>query len=476
MNVRRNLWFPLLALVAMGVSGCDSGSSGGSCGDGVVQTVEECDDGPANSDTAADACRTDCIAPGCGDAVVDSAEGCDDGADNSNVAIDACRTDCTPAGCGDNVVDTGEGCDPPAGAGCDDDCQVIPICGNGTVEGTEGCDDGAGNSNMLADACRTDCVPHSCGDNVVDTAEQCDPPDGGVTCDASCFYSYDCGDGSVDGIEECDCGTDPGDLPMGCTGINSDMLPDACRTNCMVASCGDGVLDVGEGCEPPDGTTCDQFCIRILQPIGGPCAADLDCQSNFCGDEPGFANPQGSCIDFCDINPCAAGARCTTISLSPLLQLCYPGCTQQSDCRPGYSCFDGLSTAGAVCSPDCTANSQCAGGACNVYTGYCGTDLGLLRDGAACTLDGDCESGNCIEEGTPGISPSFPGGYCSSLCNTSANTCPTGETCSSIFAPVAHQLGLCLADCTASTECRQAEGYTCQANPFPPVAGTVCAP
>lgn len=50
------------------------------CGDGRVQTGEDCDDGPANSDSAPDACRTDCAAPRCGDAVVDAGEDCDDGA------------------------------------------------------------------------------------------------------------------------------------------------------------------------------------------------------------------------------------------------------------------------------------------------------------------------------------------------------------------------------------------------------------
>lgn len=49
------------------------------CGDGVVNGIEECDNGASNSDTAADACRVRCELPHCGDAVVDSGEACDDG-------------------------------------------------------------------------------------------------------------------------------------------------------------------------------------------------------------------------------------------------------------------------------------------------------------------------------------------------------------------------------------------------------------
>ena len=44
------------------------------CGDGVLQSAEECDDGAANSDTDPDACRTDCRHARCGDGVVDTAE------------------------------------------------------------------------------------------------------------------------------------------------------------------------------------------------------------------------------------------------------------------------------------------------------------------------------------------------------------------------------------------------------------------
>lgn len=49
------------------------------CGDGVVDPGEACDDGDANSDTAPDACRTDCTLPRCGDGVADMGEACDDG-------------------------------------------------------------------------------------------------------------------------------------------------------------------------------------------------------------------------------------------------------------------------------------------------------------------------------------------------------------------------------------------------------------
>jgi hypothetical protein len=47
------------------------------CGNGRIDPGEQCDDGPGNSDTAPDACRTDCTLARCGDGVIDSGETCD---------------------------------------------------------------------------------------------------------------------------------------------------------------------------------------------------------------------------------------------------------------------------------------------------------------------------------------------------------------------------------------------------------------
>ena len=55
-----------------------------SCGDGVIDTDEGCDDGANNSDTDANACRIDCLVSSCGDGVVDTGEGCDNGDSNSD--------------------------------------------------------------------------------------------------------------------------------------------------------------------------------------------------------------------------------------------------------------------------------------------------------------------------------------------------------------------------------------------------------
>jgi hypothetical protein len=110
---------------------------GPTCGDGHIDPGETCDDGPANSDTTPDACRTDCTPARCGDAVIDTGETCDDGPANSDTTPDACRTDCTPAGCGDGIVDTGEDCDGTSG--------FCIACVLGAPTGWVECTDSSGN-------------------------------------------------------------------------------------------------------------------------------------------------------------------------------------------------------------------------------------------------------------------------------------------------------------------------------------------
>lgn len=140
MSIRNTRPFFALALLAVAVGCGDNGSGSGSenpppppppleeCGNGVVDPGEECDDGDANSDEAADACRTTCVMPTCGDAVVDSGEECDDGEGNSDVTADACRPSCVAATCGDAVVDSGEHCDLGAANSDVSDSECFTDC------------------------------------------------------------------------------------------------------------------------------------------------------------------------------------------------------------------------------------------------------------------------------------------------------------------------------------------------------------
>lgn len=169
------------------------------CGDGVVEPpCERCDQGPANSDSTPNACRTGCYFPSCGDGVLDFNEDCDDG----------------------NTL----GCD-----GCDTHCHLEEgwICGDGVLstDCDEQCDDGPGNDDSTPDACRTSCRLASCGDGVLDDGEGCD--DGNLTscdgCSDACVPEpgLTCGDGIPELLcgEECDDGN----------GVDGDGCTEPCK-------------------------------------------------------------------------------------------------------------------------------------------------------------------------------------------------------------------------------------------------------
>ncbi len=102
------------------------------CGDGVIATGEECDDGAANNDTAYGGCRTDCrFGSFCGDGVTDPGfEACDNGRSNQGVYGDmsSCAPGCVlPHFCGDGIIDSayGETCDDfGESASCTAGCKL----------------------------------------------------------------------------------------------------------------------------------------------------------------------------------------------------------------------------------------------------------------------------------------------------------------------------------------------------------------
>lgn len=125
-----------------------------SCGNGVKEEGEDCDDG---NDDDADACTNECKkTPVCGDGILDEGEFCDDG---NTVYGDGCSPDCRSGGpsCGNGLLENDEACDDGnliPGDGCSPECTFEGDCGNGIVELNEECDDG--NEDDF-DGCSTEC-------------------------------------------------------------------------------------------------------------------------------------------------------------------------------------------------------------------------------------------------------------------------------------------------------------------------------
>ena len=90
---------------------------------------------------------TDSATSSCGNGILEPGEACDDG---NNLAGDGCTADClSDEVCGNGIVDPGEQCDwsPILCPGvepqtCNTSCQCVPLlrCGNGTLQAGEQCD------------------------------------------------------------------------------------------------------------------------------------------------------------------------------------------------------------------------------------------------------------------------------------------------------------------------------------------------
>ncbi len=160
------------------------------------------------------------------------------------------------------------------------------VCGDGAVSTTcEVCDAGAANSDVVPDACRSDCRPARCGDGVTDTGESCD--DGNLTACDGCnpFCESEAGTVCGDGV----------------------IAPPACGEQCD-----DGNVVAGDGCAPT--------CSVERAPGGGSPTTDcwaawhLENPSNVpLYDKHGFISAKQACRDNdagCDFDGGVAGS-CT---------------------------------------------------------------------------------------------------------------------------------------------------------------------
>ncbi len=225
----------LLALAALFFVACpaadqdlSSQQTQQACGDQVVDSGEECDDGEASA-----TCNADCTRAECGDGVlnINAGESCDD--DGESVS---CDSDCTAVVCGDGLVNVaaGESCDDEGeSVSCDSDCTAV-VCGDGLVNATAGesCDDEGESVN-----CDSDCTAVVCGDGLVNATagESCDDEvnDGSYDgCDTYCKMGPRCGDSVINGSELCD-GADVDGTE--CIDLGEDYSSGdlACATNCQ---------------------------------------------------------------------------------------------------------------------------------------------------------------------------------------------------------------------------------------------------
>jgi len=332
--------------------------------------------------------------------------------------------------------------------------QVIAVavsatCGDGFVnDPSEVCDDGNLNTG---DGCNTACLREvgepctgdtDCASNLCNVAAMppvCAPPVG-------------CGNGVLEAGEACDDGNNVnGD---GCTAAcqiedgnpctaNAECSSDVCDMTeapplCEPAgSCGNGVLDVPEGCDDGNTTTGDGCSNVCLLEDGEPCANDAQCESTICDTiESDACEPANSCGngaleagEACDDGNAEAGDGC---SAGCLFELGAGPCTDHAQCEssicdtvvsdtcePANSCGNGALEAGEACDDGnadagdgcdagcllelgagpCTDHAQCGSGVCNTMAAapVCAAPIGcgnsVLNDDEVCD-DGNLKHGD----------------------------------------------------------------------------------
>ncbi|MBL4635880.1 MAG: DUF4215 domain-containing protein, partial [Kofleriaceae bacterium] len=318
------------------------------CGNGTLEAGEGCDDG---NTTASDGCSSDCLIEN-GQLCNDDDQGAIGNASCDSAACDPGRNVCVPGGvCGNTILEPGEGCDDGNTAnddGCSSDCkierglpcnvdsagatgnlscetglcntgggnpgvcQVLPGCGNGVLEAGEGCDDGNANDG---DGCSLSCL--------VEVGSSCNSDAEGITGDASCLS------------QRCDTGN----------GV-------------CIADCGNGMAEVGEGCDDgnqDDGDGCTATC--LIEP-GGACMDDQECQSGRC--EAGVCSALESCGDGelaanegCDDGNLVSGDGCNQFCKIEFLSNCSSdtdGLTGANSCASGIC--DTSDGAPGICTKD----------------------------------------------------------------------------------------------------------------------------
>jgi fibro-slime domain-containing protein len=166
--------------------------------------------------------------PNCGDGVRDDDEACDDG---GLLPDDGCWSNC-------RGIDRGFICPSPGAA-----CLPFAKCGDGVVAFPEQCDDGGvAAGDGCNDNCKLElgykcpagpdglsvCSPTTCGDDVVEGAEMCEP---GLEsgCTSQCQFAPECGDSGP-------CTSECGDgLVLGEACDDANLLDgDGCSASCEV--------------------------------------------------------------------------------------------------------------------------------------------------------------------------------------------------------------------------------------------------
>ena len=210
-------------------------------------------------------------------------------------------------------------------------CEAKPVCGNGIVEHREACD---GENPWW----------QTCADVIAGSR-------GILACSSTCSFDTSlcvyCGNGRRDPGEGCDCGTDPNNLPAGCTDVNGGQNAN-CPLSCQRGGgCGDGVKDPGEDCDCGTTTPLPSGCTDVNGGSDGncddTCALIAECTVTGYGETCDPLVLNDCCKDEWGIRPVCAIVPPETNAT------CERECTDSLDCFWGDFCDAAIDN---LCQPE----------------------------------------------------------------------------------------------------------------------------
>jgi hypothetical protein len=480
-----------------------------SCGDGVVDSPEQCDQGSANG-TAASCCSATCTFKSNGTACTDDGNPCTTDTCNGSSATcqhpagnagTVCRAaagicdvaeQCTGSSTtcpADQLQPTTFVCRPSVGV-CDiaETCNgSSPFCPNDTFQSSStvcrastGVCDPAENCPGNGPNCPADVLSPSStvcrpAAGPCDVAENCDGSDVDCPTDAFAPSTTVCraAAGVCDVAESCTglsaacptdlkstdvCrpSTDVCDAAESCDGVNNDCPPDAFQPATVQCRASAGVCDPAENCTGGSAACpADAKSTAVCRPAVDVCdvAESCDGVSNDCPAD-GFMASSVECRPAAGV--CDVAENCTGSSA-----FCPADAKSTAVCRPAVDVCDVTESCDGI-SNDCPANAlqpstftcRPAAGVCDIAENCTGTNAACPADAfASSTTVCRASAGVCdVAESCTGTSAACPAdAFASSatVCRASAGVCDIAETCPGNGAN-------CPADAKSTAVCRPA--------------------
>ena len=444
----------------------------GTCGDGVVDADEECDDGDPSGN---DCCAANCV-------LREDFASCDDS--NPCSLVDVCISGvCQKEP--DGASAEGTPCDDGDACTVQDECPAVGTTCTGVPKDCSGfgsacsigfCSEGGD--------CETLLLPNStpCEDgNGCTSGEFCTS---GV-----CGSGLDVADGSFcnDGqncttMDSCLAGSCFG-APLDCSFLDSECTQGFCED--MTGTCSSLTIEDGAECDDGDPCTIDDQCSAgFCEGVPKDCSAfDDACNEGACDAMTGACEP----LPTGDGSPCDDGKICTENDLCDAGACVGAG----KDCSAaGDQCNDGVCNAGTgACQPApkpdgiscsdgdaCTEFDQCSGGFCQASPKDCSSFADACNVGRCDALSGNCFADPNMEN--PGCDDGNPctefdqcaAGVCGGTakdCSSAGDQCNDGVCNAGTGAcgPTPKPDGISCSDGNLCTEFDQCSGGACSATP-----------